>query len=116
MPALVGRIGVLFVEFTDNNVDLILDGIRIDHRVFRMVVVDVMGGELVVVDEVVGSRAVLVMDGGVEEGVEPLPLSRRHGDDGDAEHLGQAVHIDLHAALCNDVHHVECHDNGLAEL
>ena len=116
VPAFVGRIGVLFVEFTYNGVDLVLDGIRVDHRVFRMVVVDVMGRGLVVVDEVVGSRAVLVVEGGVEEGVEPLPLSRRHGDDGDAEHLGQAVHINLHAALCNDVHHVESHDNGLAEL
>ena len=116
VPAFVRGIGVLFVELTDNGVDLVLDGIRIDHRVFRVMVVDVMGGGLVVVDEIVGSRAVLVVDGGVEEGVEPLPLSRRHGDDGDAEHLGQAVHVDLHAALLNDVHHVESHDDGLAEL
>ena len=116
VPAFVGGIGVLFVEFTDNGVDLILDGIRIDHRIFRVMVVNVVGGGLVLVDEMIGPRAVLVVDGGVEEGIEPLPLSRRHGDDGDAEHLGEAVHIDLHAALCNDVHHVESHDDGLAEL
>ena len=116
VPAFVGSIGVLFVEFTYNGVDLIFDGIRIDHRVFRVMVVDVMRGGLVVVDEIVGPRAVLVVDGGVEEGIEPLPLSRRHGDDGDAEHFGQAVHIDLHAALLNDIHHVESHDDGLAEL
>ena len=116
VPALVGGIGYFLLSSPIMAVDLVLDGIRIDHRIFRVVVVNVMRFHLVVVDEVVRPDAVLVVDGGVEEGVEPLALSCRHGDDGDAQHLGEAVHIDLHAALLNDVHHVESHDDGLSEL
>ena len=116
VPALVGGIEVMFIELADDTIDLVLDGIRIDHRVFRVMVVDVMGRGLVVVDEIVGPRAVFVVDGGVKEGVEPLALSCRHGDDGDAEHFREAVHVDFHTAFLNDIHHVESHDDGFAEL
>ena len=53
----------------------------------------------VLVHEGVGPFGVFVVNGGVNEYVQPRPLACGDGYDGHAEHFGQAVHVNLHAAL-----------------
>ena len=98
VPAQVGQAGVAAAQLGDDLVDLVLDLVRVDHGVFGMVVVLVVGHRLVLVDQQVGAGAVLV-------------VGRRV-----AQHFGQAVQVDLHAPLFHNVHHVQGHDHRLAQL
>ena len=116
VPAQVGQAGVALLQRGDDLVDLVLDLVRVDHGVFGVVVVLVVGHRLVLVDQQVGAGAVLVVGRRVQQGVQAAALPGRHRDDRDAQHLGQAVQVDLHAALFHNVHHVQGHDHRLAQL
>ena len=116
VPAQVGQAGVAAAQLGDDLVDLVLDLVRVDHGVFGMVVVLVVGHRLVLVDQQVGAGAVLVVGRCVEQGVQAAALPGRHRDDRDAQHFGQAVQVDLHAPLFHNVHHVQGHDHRLAQL
>ena len=56
------------------------------------------------------------LDGGFHELGHAVPLERRRLDDGAAQLLRQAGHVDLVAALLHEVHHVERHHDGHAQI
>lgn len=116
VPALVDDVGILLFQDGDDLVQLVLDLIRIHHGIFRMVVVAVAGHVVVLVHQPFGRLVSPVVDGGVQQRIQPAALSRRDGHDGDAQHFGQAVHVDLHAALLHDVHHVQRHHDRFAQF
>ena len=107
MPAVVDQVRIAFLELRDEQVYLVLDGVGIDHRKFRVVVVGVLGCVLMDMDEPVRCRVVLVVYRSVEKYVEAAALARRDWNDRNAEHLRQAVKVYLHPAFFDDVHHVE---------
>ena len=75
-----------------------------------------VGDFLVFVNETVGSLAVLVVYGRVNEYVQTHALARGYGYYGHAQHFGQTVQVYFHAALHHYVHHVERYDDGFAQL
>ena len=116
VPALVGKVGVFFCEGGDDLIDLVFDVVRIHHGKFRVVVVAVVRYGGVFVHQRIGAGMPLVVDGGVQQNIQPFALPCGYGDDGDAQHLRQAVQVDLHAPLFDDVHHVQRHHHGLVQL
>ena len=116
IPTLVGKIRILLVQLRNDAVDLVLDRIRIHHGIFGMMIMDMMGNLRMLMDELLGFRMPLVVNCRMQQDVKALALPRTDGNDGNAQHLGQTVQIDLHAALFHNVHHVERQDNGLFQL
>ena len=116
VPAVVLQVRIAPGELGDNLVNLVLNLVGVHHGVLAVVVVPVVRDLAVLVYEPVRMRLADVVLRRVHERVEAAALARRDGHDGDAQHLGQAVQVYLHAALFDDVHHVQRHDHGLAQL
>ena len=116
VPAEVLHVRVAPRELGDYLVYLVLYGVGVHHRVLVVVVVGVVRDLAVLVYEPVRMRLAHMVLRRVHERVEAAPLARRDRHDGYAQHFGEAVQVYLHAALFDDVHHVQRHDHGLAQL
>lgn len=116
VPPVIGEIRIFLLQHGHDLIDLVLDLVGIDHGVFRMMIVPVLRDGLVLVDEPVRLRVAHVVHRRVEQHIQPVPLPGRYGNDGDAQHFRQAVQVDLHAPLDDDIHHIEGQHDGLPQL
>ena len=116
MPAIVGKIRIACLQLCHDLIELVLDGVGIDHGVFGVVVVHVRSVGRVVMDEAVRPCVILVVGCSVEQNVQAPALPCGYRYDGYAEHFRQAVQVYFHAPLGNNVHHVQGEDNGPAKL
>ncbi|GFI51529.1 hypothetical protein IMSAGC020_02743 [Lachnospiraceae bacterium] len=70
----------------------------------------------VVMDEGALLGILAVVGDGVHQNGEPAPFPCRYRDSRDAQHLGKAVKVDLHAPFFHDIHHVKSKHDRLAEF
>ncbi len=125
MPAVVHKAGIAGLQLVYQLVYLVLDKVRVDHGVFRVVLVlmpragafgdgfllpavVVYKGHVRGLIHMVGRRVHEYVKAGLSPGGD-----RYHRD---AQHLRQPVGVDLHAPLFNYVHHVQGQYHWLAKL
>ena len=116
MPAVIRQIRIPSLELRHYQVYLVLYRVRVNHRVLAVMVVLMIADLAVLVYQRVGMCLAPVVYRRMHQRVQAAPLARGHRHYWYAQHLREAVHIYLHAALLHDVHHVQCHDYRLTQL
>ena len=106
MPAHVLHIRIFFAVFLNDRINLVLDHIIIDHGIFIVMVVPVPGLLRVVMDKRSRLCVIIVMCHRMHQNLQPAPFSGGNRDRRDAQHLRQAVQVDLHTSFLDYIHHI----------
>ena len=116
VPPQILQAGVFLFQRVYQQVYLVLNFIAVHHHVLPVMVVTVACLLGVVVAGGLCGLLVLVVGRRVHQNVQAGFPPGGDGNHRDAQHLRQAVQVDLHATLLHNVHHIQRQDNRLAQL
>ena len=103
---MIGDLRIVTLQYILDLIDLILDLIRIDHRIIFVMIMSVMRNAGMIVFQSFRMGRIFMMLCRMDQDIKACPFSGRNRNNRDSQHFRKTVQVDLHAPFFHDIHHI----------